>query len=150
MSLEASILSPASSPEITKLMKMKSQKLKLNGSLSGFVQLEFTNPSATTVCLAGTFNEWRPEATPMVALGNGRWVKQLALPPGQYEYRLVVDGEWMCDPLARTTTPNPFGGFNSVLNVAKHLSSQPKAGHPRRERCSTVSLVQHSEKSIRL
>jgi len=30
---------------------------------------------------------------------------------------LVVDGEWMPDPLARATVPNPFGGQNSVLNV---------------------------------
>ncbi len=69
------------------------------------------------VCIAGTFNEWRPEATPMVPLGNGRWIKTLALPPGQYEYRVVVDGNWMCDPLAKETTPNPFGEFNSVLRV---------------------------------
>lgn len=125
---------------------MSSNAVKLNGSLSGFVQLEFTNPSATKVCLAGTFNEWRPEATPMVSLGNGRWVKQLALPPGQYEYRLVVDGEWMCDPSARTTKPNPFGGFNSVLKVGKRPSAKLKAEHQRRSRLPTVSLVQHSEK----
>jgi len=29
-----------------------------------------------------------------------------------------VDGQWMPDPLARETVPNPFGGRNSILKVA--------------------------------
>lgn len=65
----------------------------------------------------------------MVPLGNGRWIKQLALPPGEYEYRMVVDGEWRCDPLAGETRTNPFGGFNSVLRVGAHLSPKPPASH---------------------
>jgi hypothetical protein len=87
------------------------------GTVSPPVHLEFAHPTAMLVCIAGTFNDWSPEATPMVPLGNGRWIKDLALPPGLYEYRVVVDGEWMDDPLARETIPNPFGGLNSVLNV---------------------------------
>ena len=53
----------------------------------------------------------------MVALGNGRWRKELTLPPGVYEYRIVADGEWITDPQAKKTSPNPFGGVNSVLRV---------------------------------
>lgn len=53
----------------------------------------------------------------MVPLGDGRWMKELTLPPGEYEYRIVADGEWMTDPLATETVPTPFGGFNSVLRV---------------------------------
>jgi len=53
----------------------------------------------------------------MVSLGEGRWVKELVLPPGVYEYRLVVDGEWMADPRASESAPNPFGEMNSVLKV---------------------------------
>jgi hypothetical protein len=67
--------------------------------------------------MAGTFNDWRPEVTPMVLLGDGRWRKELTLPPGVYEYQIVVDGEWMPDPLAPETTPNRFGGMNSVLRI---------------------------------
>jgi hypothetical protein len=52
-------------------------------------------------------------------------VKETALLPGIYEYCLVVDGQWMPDPLARETIPNPFGGRNSVLKVA----SSPEAAH---------------------
>ncbi len=81
------------------------------------VRLEFTRPVASTVFVAGTFNEWHPAATPMTPIAEGRWTKQLRLPPGRYEYCLVVDGEWMPDPLATESVPNPFGGINSVLQV---------------------------------
>ena len=81
------------------------------------IHFEFTSPTAESVAIAGTFNEWRPNATPMIALGQGRWAKDLALPPGDYEYCLVVDGQWTPDPLATETVPNPFGGVNSVCKV---------------------------------
>ena len=81
------------------------------------VRLEFTRSTAGTVHVAGTFNEWHPTVTPMIPIAEGRWIKQLRLPPGRYEYCLVVDGEWMPDPLATESVPNPFGGCNSVLHV---------------------------------
>ena len=84
------------------------------------VYFEVTHPAAQEVCIAGTFNDWHPAATPMIPLGEGRWSKELTLPPGRYEYRLVVDGLWVDDPAAKETTPNPFGGVNAVLNVEEH------------------------------
>jgi 1,4-alpha-glucan branching enzyme len=81
------------------------------------VYFEFTHPTARTVCIAGTFNDWQPEAKPMHPMGDGYWVKQTELAPGTHEYCLVVDGQWMPDPLAKECVPNPFGGQNSVLNV---------------------------------
>ena len=89
-----------------------------NGDITASrVHLELFNPVAKSVCIAGTFNHWHPAATEMVNLGGGRWAKELTLPPGAYEYRLVVDGEWMADPKAKETASNPFGGVNSVLKV---------------------------------
>ena len=105
------------------MRKNKSKQLNRNGSSSPPVHLEYTDPTAAAVCVAGTFNDWRPEATPMVALGAGRWMKELTLPPGVYEYRMVADGEWLPDPPARETNPNPFGGLNSVLKVEDAASS---------------------------
>jgi len=82
------------------------------------IHFEFTCPTAELVAIAGTFNEWRPNATPMIALGQGRWAKELALPPGTYEYCVVVDGAFLPDPLTQETVPNPFGGVNSVVRVS--------------------------------
>lgn len=81
------------------------------------VQFEFTDPVAESVAIAGTFNNWRSAATPMISLGAGRWAKALVLPPGNYEYRLVVDGQWRPDPGARENVPNPYGEMNSVCHV---------------------------------
>jgi 1,4-alpha-glucan branching enzyme len=89
------------------------------------VRFEFTDPTATAVCVAGTFNDWQPEAKTLHPAGSGRWLKETVLPAGTYEYCLVVDGQWMPDPLARETVPNPFGGRNSILKV----SASAEAAH---------------------
>ena len=81
------------------------------------VRFELTNLSARKVCVAGNFNNWRPEATEMIPTGGGKWAKELRLQPGTYEYRFVVDGEWTTDPMASGTVPNPFGDLNSLLAV---------------------------------
>lgn len=81
------------------------------------VRFEFTHPTAANVCIAGTFNNWEPETKPMHSSGSGCWFKETALPPGDYEYCLVVDGQWMPDPRVEERVPNPFGGNNSVLRV---------------------------------
>lgn len=81
------------------------------------VHFEFTHPTALTVSVAGCFNHWQPGAKSLHPAGGGRWVKETVLPPGTYQYCLVVDGEWIPDPLASDYVPNPFGGRNSVLIV---------------------------------
>lgn len=83
------------------------------------IRFEFHSERAQAVFIAGTFNEWRSDATPMIPLGEGRWVKELVLLPGRYEYRYVVDGEWVSDPLVPEQIPNPHGGHNSVLVVSE-------------------------------
>jgi 1,4-alpha-glucan branching enzyme len=81
------------------------------------VRLEFHDEQARTVCIAGTFNDWHPKTTTMRTTGSGHWITELALSPGIYEYQYVVDGRWINDPQAVKSTPNPFGGRNSVLVV---------------------------------
>jgi 1,4-alpha-glucan branching enzyme len=89
------------------------------------VHFEYTHPTAATVCVAGSFNDWHPTTKAMHPAGNGRWLKVAFLLPGNYEYCLVVDGHGMPDPLAKDQVSNPFGGRNSVLKVA----SSPAAAH---------------------
>lgn len=88
------------------------------------VNIEFFHSTATAVAIAGTFNDWRPEATGMVSLGDGKWGKVLMLSPGDYEYLIVADGQWLPDPSASEMMPNPFGSFNSVLHVGKIASKR--------------------------
>ena len=79
--------------------------------------LTYFAPLAREVKVAGNFNGWRPDATPLKNTGAGEWVVRLMLRSGQYEYRFVVDGRWTEDPQASQRMPNPHGGFNSVLLV---------------------------------
>src|SRR5713101_3675951 len=97
----------------------KKLKNKINrpASCSYCACVEFRHPGAKEVCIAGSFNDWHPAATPMVSLGDGKWAKELTLPAGRYEYRFVVDGQWVDDPNAKESVPNPHGSVNAVLVV---------------------------------
>ena len=80
---------------------------------------------AATVCVAGTFNDWNPTATPLTRQADGTWAATLALPRGRHEYKFVVDGEWCCEPGCETVyqgcpkcVANPSGTMNRVVEVA--------------------------------
>jgi hypothetical protein len=74
-------------------------------------------PEAREVTIAGSFNSWCPDATPMKRSGAGNWVVRLMLRSGQYEYRFVVDGLWSREPDASQRLDRPNGEPNSVLLV---------------------------------
>jgi 1,4-alpha-glucan branching enzyme len=82
------------------------------------ISLELVKPGAKQVAVAGDFNDWKPERSPLVQIGNGRWVGDLNVKPGRHEYLFVVDGQWVPDPNAKENVQNPFGGKNSVLIVS--------------------------------
>ena len=75
-------------------------------------------PRAETVAIAGDFNNWQPATTPMQRVGEtGVWQTKMKLPHGTYRYRLVVDGRWQQDPYNERSELNPYGEYNSILEV---------------------------------
>ena len=86
-------------------------------SVSCVCRFELQHSGPGKVCVAGSFDDWRPDTTPTIDLGGGRWVKELTLPHGRHEYRFVVNGEWKDDPNAKEVALNPHGGINAVLIV---------------------------------
>jgi 1,4-alpha-glucan branching enzyme len=97
-------------------MKKKSpSSQKTNGSHN--VRLEVKLPQAQEVFVAGSFNNWKADQIQLLPQGDSRWVVDLNLAPGRYEYRFIVNGEWISDPAAQDFVPNVFGTFNSVLHV---------------------------------
>lgn len=77
-------------------------------------------PAAEKVFLMGDFNNWDPKAHPMKNDGNGFWTKSLFIPSGKYEYKFIIDGNWIEDPENTQTCPNCFGTLNSVLSLGKY------------------------------
>ena len=50
-------------------------------------------PLATTVSVAGTFNNWTVDADKLKKdKKTGLWVVKISLAPGDYEYKFVCDG----------------------------------------------------------
>lgn len=86
------------------------------------IVIHFRDRDATDVRVAGDFNGWIPDKGVESMLqtdGPQRiWTKILTLPPGTYEYRYVVDGEWREDPDNPLAVPGPVGGRNSILVVS--------------------------------
>jgi chromosome partitioning protein len=70
------------------------------------------------VRLAGDFNDWVPDSGVILELHDGgRWTKFMPLKPGRYEYKLVIDGRWLPDPLNPRQAANGVGSVNSILEI---------------------------------
>jgi 1,4-alpha-glucan branching enzyme len=81
------------------------------------VRFALHKPDAKQVSLCGEFNGWSPTATPMKRHDDGHWETTVDLAPGRYQYKLIVDGEWIVDPAAQKNVPNAHGSLNSVIEV---------------------------------
>ncbi|MCD4691233.1 hypothetical protein K8S17_07210 [bacterium] len=76
--------------------------------------------TAGTIHLAGAFNAWSTDATPMADDdGDGIWTVVIELEPGSYEYKFVIDGgaQWVADSGNSESVPDPYGGQNSLVVV---------------------------------
>jgi hypothetical protein len=92
-------------------------RIDVNGNV-GFVLKGRKN--AKEVILSGTFNNWNEKDFKMVKTGN-EWKLTLQLPAGIYEYKFIVDGEWITDPENNFKVPNPHQTYNSILLVGKNV-----------------------------
>ena len=111
----------AEAPEAETLEKSTSAKLSEYYGVSQIndaVVFVTLYPRAHSVQIAGDFNNWQPQQHVMEKVGDsGVWQTQMKLNQGRYRYRLVVDGQWQQDPYNESTELNPFGGFNSVIEI---------------------------------
>lgn len=72
---------------------------------------------AEEVRVTGDFLAWEKEGIRLSHDGRGVWRTLLRLEPGEYQYRLLVDGEWKDHADATGRVANPFGSENCVLKV---------------------------------
>jgi len=76
--------------------------------------------SVQEVMLSGSFNDWgkiEPNYLMEDPDGDHVFEKTMVLDPGAYQYKFVVDGDWITDPKNPNKVDDGFGGSNSVLEV---------------------------------
>jgi hypothetical protein len=71
------------------------------------------------VVITGDFTSWAKDRVRMRNVKGDEWQADLRLVPGQYQYRLLVDGQWKDHAEAAQRITNPFGSQNCVLSVPK-------------------------------
>ncbi|MCD6051995.1 MAG: hypothetical protein K0Q55_3413 [Verrucomicrobia bacterium] len=82
------------------------------------VTFELHAPEAKEVSLVADFTDWEKAPVSLKKQKDGKWQEQISLPCGMYEYRYVVDGQWVTDPQASLRHTNAFGTENAVVLVA--------------------------------
>ena len=81
------------------------------------IQILVKAPQAREVAIVGDFSRWDEAGIRLSKSDGGEWRTTLMLDPGEYQYRLKIDGEWRDHPEAQKRVPNPFGSENCVLRV---------------------------------
>jgi hypothetical protein len=82
------------------------------------IPLRVRAEGAKEVVLTGDFTQWAKDKVRLTPAAGGEWITSLELAPGEYQYRLIVDGEWRDHAEAARRVPNSFGTQNCVLVVA--------------------------------
>lgn len=71
-----------------------------------------------TVILAGDFNHWHTSKKILAdRKQNGIYSGTCLLPPGQYQYKFLVDGVWTLDDNNPNFVRNEFNTFNNIIDV---------------------------------
>ena len=82
------------------------------------VPLKVKAEGAKEVVLTGDFTQWAKDKVRLTPTAGGEWITVLELAPGDYQYRLIVDGEWRDHAEASKKVSNAFGTQNCVLTIA--------------------------------
>ncbi len=80
------------------------------------------NKNARRVMLAGTFNNWNPEALQMQQVDSG-WIAVVKLGAGKHYYKFIVDEKWTVDKDNQLVENDGEGNDNSVYYKTNHVFS---------------------------
>lgn len=85
------------------------------GRKKGTVRIAHRAANARSVAVAGSFSNWEPIR--LRKQKDGSYVANVAIAPGSYEYKFIVDGDWQVDPDNSAWALNPYGTLNSLMIV---------------------------------
>jgi hypothetical protein len=73
---------------------------------------------ASIVVLSGSFNAWNQSQLVFGREGDD-WVCRIDLDPGVYQYKFILDGDWLLDPSNPDAAEDEAGNVNNVLEVRR-------------------------------
>jgi hypothetical protein len=115
MALVEEVLAEESIPGVLRAPK---QKRDLSQPPKMKQQFALRAPDAKSVKIVGNFSNWKPASEySMKRNEDGTWTTTIALAPGEYQYRFIVDDVWVEDRNNPNRVDNPFGGKNSLIEV---------------------------------
>ncbi|GFQ00342.1 phosphoglucan phosphatase dsp4 amyloplastic [Phtheirospermum japonicum] len=90
--------------------------------LSGFKKLPITltwpgDDNCSMVEICGLDVGWGQKIPLTFDKQQGLWILHRELPEGQYEYKYIVDGKWVCNKNHPITSPNNDGHVNNHVKV---------------------------------
>ena len=105
----------AQAARFTEMLKVLGTPM-IDGPMVHFV---YSDSAARQVAVTGEFTQWAGAALPMAQIGDsGIFHATREFPkPTRVEYKLVVDGKWIEDPLCPNQVDNGVGGRNSYFVV---------------------------------
>ena len=81
------------------------------------VEFSLNMPEAKSVQLAADFTEWEAAPIDMIRFGDGVWSTTVPLPPGDYAYRFLVDGNWYDEPRVARSNSNSHNLQKALIKV---------------------------------
>jgi hypothetical protein len=81
------------------------------------IEFTYEAPNASSVTVAGNFNDWNTNVNPLEKNESGIWKTVIKLSQGEYQYKFVVDENWCVDPDNPNQTEDGYGGFNSAIEI---------------------------------
>ncbi len=118
-SLARQIITNYEKPSEQELPLRKEMKKLIKEAIPQFNEVVFSvfAPEAKNVYLVGEFNDWKKDDSSLMEPRNGLWTKKIALNPGRYRYRFVIDDNWQEDPANPLKEANPFGTQDSLIEA---------------------------------
>lgn len=85
------------------------------------VLFSYYSPGAREILVSGDFNGWKSDTGRMIKGRDDVWRAIFALRPGRsYDYKYIVDSNWITDPNNPDLNPDTSGGANSVIYVGEN------------------------------
>ncbi|XP_068652044.1 phosphoglucan phosphatase DSP4, amyloplastic isoform X2 [Aristolochia californica] len=121
----------------------------ITGLEKSFVSLTWEGDSFSSVEVSGLDIGWGQKIPLTFDEEKGLWILERELLEGRYEYKYIVDGEWLCNKYELITQPNKDGHVNNYVRVNSVDSTDVKREQRKRLMDDDVDLTEEERLIIK-